>query len=68
MRKENDLKAFREAYSEISRMRVAQPLAGIIALTATATAEVEKSCVDNLQLTSHKTYRISPEKSNIRYL
>lgn len=65
-KKGKELQAFRESYGQIARLRVIQPAAGFIALTATATAAVEQSSCQMLQMGSYMTVRKSPDKPNLR--
>src|SRR5690606_21532633 len=58
---------FRPAYRSISLLRELQPSANIIALTATATAEVVKDIAEQLQLKDAEIFRKSFERKNIAY-
>lgn len=59
---------FRPAYRNISSLRDLQPSANIIALTATATAEVAKDIAEQLQFRDQKVFRKSFERKNIAYV
>ena len=58
---------FRPAYRSISLLRELQPTANMIALTATATAEVVKDIAEQLQLKDAEIFRKSFERKNIAY-
>ena len=56
---------FRPAYRNIAFLRELRPSANIIALTATATAEVVKAITEQLQFVDAKIFRKSFERKNI---
>ena len=58
---------FRPAYRNIAFLRELRPSANIIALTATATAEVVKDITEQLQFVDAKIFRKSFERKNIAY-
>ena len=60
---------FRPAYREISKIREIFPSAPVLALTATATAEVVKDIQEQLSFREGKNvYRMSFERKNLSYI
>ncbi len=58
---------FRPAYKQIKLLRDLQPLAPIIALTATATAEVLEDTIKELELVEPTVYKASFTRENLAY-
>lgn len=56
---------FRPAYSHIASLRTSHPNANIIALTATARAQVKKDIVQSLDLVAHQTFEGPFYKPNL---
>jgi ATP-dependent DNA helicase RecQ len=58
---------FRPSYLRISELRKELPNVPVLALTASATLEVQKDIIDKLQLRSHQIFRQSFERKNLSY-
>ena len=59
---------FRPSYLEISRLREAHPQVPVLALTATATMEVQTDIQAQLKFRSGKVFQKSFERKNLSYL
>ncbi|MFK7920707.1 MAG: ATP-dependent DNA helicase RecQ [Bacteroidia bacterium] len=58
---------FRPSYLEIAAIRERLPNVPVIALTASATPEVQDDILDKLQMTKAQVFRKSFRRSNLRY-
>lgn len=58
---------FRPDYKELGSIRAKYPSVPIIALTATATQKVEMDILENLGIRGCSTFRMSFNRSNLRY-
>lgn len=58
---------FRPDYKELGSIRVRYPSVPIIALTATATKKVELDILENLRIRGCETFKMSFNRSNLRY-
>ncbi|KMV65838.1 ATP-dependent DNA helicase RecQ [Encephalitozoon cuniculi EcunIII-L] len=58
---------FRPDYKELGSMRARYPSVPIIALTATATQKVEMDILENLGIRGCETFKMSFNRSNLRY-
>lgn len=59
---------FRPAYLNIGNLRKIKPNVPVLALTATATPEVEKDICRQLQMKNPNVFRMSFSRSNINYI
>ncbi|MFK2820981.1 ATP-dependent DNA helicase RecQ [Flavobacteriaceae sp. LMIT009] len=59
---------FRPAYKNIKKLRELQPTANVIALTATATPQVQQDIVAELDFIRAKTFEQSFKRENIAYM
>lgn len=60
---------FRPSYLRIASLRTIAPSAPLLALTASATPEVRKDIIDNLQFREgYKTFALSFHRSNLSYV
>jgi ATP-dependent DNA helicase RecQ len=59
---------FRPSYLEISRLREAHPKTPILALTASATPEVQSDITAQLKFSNGKVFKKSFERKNLSYL
>lgn len=58
---------FRPSYLEIANIREIIPKIPVIALTATATPEVQEDIIDKLRLKDHSTFKKSFARDNLSY-
>ncbi len=59
---------FRPAYLQINELRELKPSVPMLALTATATPQVQNDICEYLNLKNHVTFKTSYERQNISYL
>ncbi len=59
---------FRPSYMQISALRKFIPGVPVLAVTATATADVQQDIIEKLEFTNHKLYKRSFERKNLSYV
>jgi len=59
---------FRPSYLSIADIRKMKPEAPVLALTATATAEVVTDIMDKLEFKKHNVFKMSFERKNLAYI